>query len=103
MHFSVFQPYSRAQGFEIQKNETAICATDRSLLLTDWKRWIYIERIAAENKYLERENKQIILSLIDFMKAGFTLLIFTWNGSTAVPISHSKLDLKPCLQNKGGS
>ena len=26
-----FQPSSRVQGFEIQKNEAAICATDRSL------------------------------------------------------------------------
>ena len=31
----------------------------------------------------------------------FTLLFFLRNGSTAVPISHSKLDLKACLQNKG--
>ena len=57
---------------------------------------LYIERIAAENKYLERENKQVIPSL----QAGFTLLFFSPNSSTAVPISHSKLDLKACLQNK---
>ena len=31
----------------------------------------------------------------------FTLLYFSRNGSTAVPISHSKLDLKACVQNKG--
>ena len=29
--------------------------------------YMYIERIAAENKYFERENKQIMPSLIDFM------------------------------------
>ena len=31
----------------------------------------------------------------------FTLLIFSQNNSTEVPISHSKLDLKACLQNEG--
>ena len=67
-------------------------------MLIDWKRLIYIERIAAENKYLERENKQIIPSLIDFMTGRFYI---SRNGYTAVPISHSKLDLKACLQNKG--
>ena len=51
----------------------------------------------SRKKYLERENKQILPSLIDFM----TLLFFSQNGSTAVPISHSKLDLKACLENKG--
>ena len=30
-NFRFFQSSSRAQGFEIQKNETVICATDRSL------------------------------------------------------------------------
>ena len=69
------------------------------------------ETISAENKYLEkrRENKQIISSLIDFMTGRFyhclsfyfTLLFFSRNGSTAVPISRSKLDLKACVQNKG--
>ena len=29
-----------------------------------------------------------------------TLLFFSRNGSTAVPISHSKLGLKACVQNK---
>ena len=54
-NFSVYHPSSRAQGFEIQKNETAICAIYWPIIvLTDWKRLIYIERIAAENKYLER-------------------------------------------------
>ena len=62
---------------------------------------IYIKRIAAENKYLERENKQIIPSLIDFMTGRFYIVILFTNGSTAVPISHSNLDLKVCLQNKG--
>ena len=38
-------------------------------------RLIYIERIAAENKYLERENKQIIPSLIDFMTGRFYIVI----------------------------
>ena len=66
-------------------------------MLIDIKRLINTERIAAENKYLEKENKQIIPSLIDFMKVGFTLLFFSRNGSTAVPISHSKLQLKACL------
>ena len=77
-NFSVFQPSSRAQGFEIQKNETAIYVTsDRSIVvLIDWKRLIYFERIAAENKYLERENKQIIPSLIDFMTGRFYTVIF---------------------------
>ena len=28
-------------------------------------------------------------------------LFFSQNGSTAVPILHSKLDLRACLQNKG--
>ena len=36
---------------------------------------IYIEGIAAENKYLERENKQIIPSLIDFMTGRFYIVI----------------------------
>ena len=34
-------------------------------------------------------------------QTGFTLLLFSRNGSTTVPISHSKLDLKACVQNKG--
>ena len=33
-------------------------------------------------------------------QAGFTLLFFLRNGSTTVSISHSKLDLKACVQNK---
>ena len=32
---------------------------------------------------------------------GRALLFFSRNGSTAVSISHSKLDLKACVQNKG--
>ena len=41
-------------------------------------RLIYIERIAAENKYLEKENKQIIPSLIDFMTGVFYIVfLFT--------------------------
>ena len=69
-------------------------------MLIDIKRFIYIERIAAEHKYLERENKQIIPSLIDFMTGRFYIVILLRNGSTAVPISHSKLDLKAGLQNE---
>ena len=34
-------------------------------------------------------------------QAGFTLLFFSRNGSTAVSILHSKLDLKVCVQNEG--
>ena len=34
-----------------------------------------LQRIAAENKYLERENKQIIPSLIDFMTRRFYIVI----------------------------
>ena len=48
------------------------------------KRLIYIERIAAENKYLEKENKQIIPSLIDFMTGSFYIVILfkkRFNGS----------------------
>ena len=30
----------------------------------------------------------------------FTLVFFSPNGSMAVPILHSKLDLKACVQNK---
>ena len=45
------------------------------VVLIDTKRLIYIERFAAENKYLERENKQIIPSLIDFMTGGFYIVI----------------------------
>ena len=38
-------------------------------------RLTYIESIAAENKYLEkRENKQIIPSLIDFMRGRFYIV-----------------------------
>ena len=33
------------------------------------------ERIAAENKYLGKENKQIIPSLIDFMTGRFYIVI----------------------------
>ena len=36
---------------------------------------IYSERIAAENKYLERENKQIIPPPIDFMTGRFYIVI----------------------------
>ena len=72
------------------------------VVLIDWKRLISIERIAAENKYLERENKQIIPSLIDFMTGRFYIVIpFTKRFHGSVPISHSKLDLKACLQDKG--
>ena len=38
-------------------------------------RLIYIERIAAENKYLERENKQTIPFLIHFMTGWFYIVI----------------------------
>ena len=44
-------------------------------MLIDIKRLIYIERIAAENKYLEKENKQIIPSMIDFMTGRFYFVI----------------------------
>ena len=71
------------------------------VVLIDWKLLIYSERIAAENKYVESENKQIIPSLIDFMTCRFYTVILSRNGSTAVPISHSKLGLKACLQKKG--
>ena len=39
------------------------------------KRLIYIEKIAAENKYLGRENKQIMPSLKDFMTGRFYIVI----------------------------
>ena len=65
-------------------------------MLIDIKRLINTERIAAENKYLEKENKQIIPSLIDFMTSRVYIVILF----RAVPISHSKLHLKACLQNK---
>ena len=42
-------------------------------MLIDIKR--LIETIAAENKYLEKENKQIIPSLIDFMTDRFYIVI----------------------------
>ena len=44
-------------------------------MLIDIKRLIYIERIAAEHKYLERENKQIIPFLIDVMTGRFYIVI----------------------------
>ena len=44
-------------------------------MLIDIKRLIYIERIATENKYLEKESKQIILSLIDIMIGRFYIVI----------------------------
>ena len=69
----------------------------------DTKSVFLIEKIAAENKHVREgtENMQIIPSLIDVMTAGFTLIFLSRNGSTAVSISHSKLDLKACVQNKG--
>ena len=63
-----------------------------------------IERIAAENKYFRegRENNQIIPSLVAFYdRQVLHCYSLSRNGSTAVPISHSKLDLKACVQNKG--
>ena len=45
------------------------------VVLIDIKHLIYIERIAAENKYLEKENKQIIHFLIDFMTGRFYIVI----------------------------
>ena len=44
-------------------------------MLIDIKRLIYVERIAAENNYLEKENKQVIPSLIDFMTGRFYIVI----------------------------
>ena len=44
-------------------------------MLIDIKRLIYIENIAAESKYLERENKQIIPTLINFMTDTFYVVI----------------------------
>ena len=42
------------------------------------KRSINIERIAVENKYSEKENKQIIPSVIDFMTGRFyNVILFT--------------------------
>ena len=38
-------------------------------------RLIYIEKTAAENKYLKRENKQIIPLLVDFMTGRFYIVI----------------------------
>ena len=38
-------------------------------------RLIYIEMMAAENKSLERENKPIVPSLIDFMTGRFYIVI----------------------------
>ena len=70
-------------------------------MLKDIKRLIYIERIAAENKYLERENKQIMPSLIDFMTGRFYIVILFTKRFHGSADSHSKLDLKACLQNKG--
>ena len=35
------------------------------------------------------------------MTGRFYIVILFTNSSTAVPISHSNLDLKVCLQNKG--
>ena len=66
---------------------------------TDTESVSLIERIAAENKYLreERENKQIIPSVIDFTTGRFYIVIlFTkrFPGS-------AELDLKACVQNKG--
>ena len=65
-------------------------------MLIEGKCLIYIGRIAAENKYLERENKQIIPSMIDFMTGSFyTVILFTkrFHGSAdfAIPNSISKL------------
>ena len=71
-------------------------------MLIDIKRLIYIERIAAESKYLEKENKQIIPSLIDLMTGRFYIvLFFSRNGSTAVPISHSNYSSKRVYRIKG--
>ena len=36
-------------------------------------------------------------------QAGFKLLFFSRNGSEAVSISQSKLDLEACVQNKVGN
>ena len=77
---SDFQPSSRAQVFGFKRTKLSFA------LLTDrcanrrgnhrhWKRFIYIERITGENKYLERENKSIIPSLIDFMTDRFCIVI----------------------------
>ena len=46
-----------------------------TVVLMDWKRLIYSERIAAENKHLERENKQIIPSRLEFMTGRFYIVI----------------------------
>ena len=47
------------------------------VVLIDMKRLINTERIAAENKYLEKENKQIIASLIDGMTGRFYIVILS--------------------------
>ena len=49
-------------------------------MLIDCKRLTYIERIAAENKYLESENKQIIPSRIDFMTGRFYIAVLFTEG-----------------------
>ena len=35
------------------------------------------------------------------MTGRFYIVVLSLNGSTAVPISHSILDLKACVQNEG--
>ena len=58
--------------------------------------------MTAENKDLERENKEIISSLIDFMTGRFyTVILYTKRFQGSADFAFPKFDLKACLQNKG--
>ena len=102
-NFSVFRPSSRAQGL-LEKFKRTMRYWP-IIVPTDTESVSLFERIAAENKYLRkgRENKQ----MIDVMTGRFYIVIFIYlfffsrNGSTAVSIKHSRLDLKAGAQNKG--
>ena len=73
-------------------------------MLIDIKRLINTELITAENKYLIRENKQIIPSLIDFMTGRFYIVILfmrRFHSSADFAFQTTSKFLKACLQNKG--
>ena len=74
-NFSIFQPSNRARICNSKERNFHLCYRP-IVVLIDIKRLIYTERLAAENKYLERENKQIMLSLIVFMTGRFYIVIF---------------------------
>ena len=85
-----------------QKNETASCVTDRSVVPIDQLTLQSIWLRGTQKKNIKKEKIcQQYLPDRFLWQVGFTLLFFSQNDSNAVPISHSKLAFKACLQNKG--